>query len=393
MRLYPVLAVGMLAITDAFVNQALSVLAPDMTSSLGVSASALATLLAIQLLAVGAAPFLMAALVGGRPRRAVISIVTGFVWSLSTIAMAFADSVWMVGVLLVLSGLANGSQLALHSPLLADLYEPAVRGRVLALYGAATPAGAILSPLTVSALAGWLDLDWRTVFVVLGTVSMLGCLFALRLRDPGIGRFEVPEGGGGLLRSRTLRRVFACFVAFGMLLVPAATFLSVHLKERWGLETEARGIFTAICSAATIVVLVTLGRRLDGLFTSDPRRVPYVIAVLLVCCGGAFALGVNAPNVVLCLIAFFVGLMLTPLILPLITLIMVSVTAPAQRTYTASFFGISLAVGGLAGAWLIGSGGARGMAIPALVAGLIIASAARTIQHDLVPVKKENLSV
>ncbi|MER6943031.1 MFS transporter [Nonomuraea sp. NPDC000554] len=400
MRLYPVYAIGMLAITDAFVNQALSVLAPDITGSLRVSTAALSSLLAIQLLAVGAGPFLMAALVRGRPIRAGVSIATGLLWSAATFAMAFAQDLWTLGVLLLLSGLANGSQIALHSPLLADLYAPAVRGRVLALYGAAMPAGAILSPLTVSLLSGGFGLDWRAVYTVLGLLSLAGVLSALRLRDPGIGRFDPPAAtGGGLLRSRTLRRVFATFVAYGMLLVPTATFLSTHLKERWGLAADVRGLFTAFCSALAIVLLATLGRRLDGLLRSGglPRTVAWTLAGSAL----AFAAGAVAPAMPLTLAAFLVGLVLTPLIVPMITLIMVAVTDAARRSLTASLFGIGLAVGGLAGAALLdtvdrlyGTAGAvAAIALPGLVAGLIVASTRHTIQNDLVPVRQESLDV
>ncbi|MFF3669357.1 MFS transporter [Microtetraspora malaysiensis] len=401
MRLYPVIAIGMLAITDAFVNQALGVLAPDITGSLGVSTGALTFLLAIQLIAVGVAPFAMSALVRGRPIRAAVSIGTGFVWSIATFAIAFVHDIWTLGALLLVSGLANGSQIALHSPLLADIYPPAVRGRVLALYGTAMPAGAILSPLTVSALAGWLDLDWRAVYAVLGVLSLLGCLSASRLRDPGIGRYDDVASARGLLRSRTLRRVFAAFVAYGMLLVPAATFLSVHLKERWGLDTDARGLFSACCSAMAIVVLTTLGRRLDSIFQSDPRRVPAVVAWVLTGSAVAFAAGATAPALPLSLAAFLVGLTLTPLIVPMITLIMISVTAPGGRSYTASLFGIGLAVGGLVGAGLLSTvekaygtaGAVAAIALPGLVAGLIIASTSRTIQTDLIPVREEIINV
>ncbi|MEU1883336.1 MFS transporter [Streptosporangium sp. NPDC020072] len=401
MRLYPVFAVGMLAITDAFVNQALSVLAPDITSSFGVSTGTLTSLLAIQLLAVGVAPFLMSAVVRGRPIRALVSIVTGLVWSGSTFAISFAGDIWTLGALLLVSGLANGSQIALHSPLLADVYPPAVRGRVLALYGAAMPAGAILSPLTVSALSGWFGLDWRAVYAVLGVLSMLGCLSALRLRDPGIGRREEVTPDGSPLRSPTLRRVFAAFVAYGMLLVPAATFLSVHLKERWGMETDVRGLFTAVSSAGAVVALVSFGRRLDAIFQADPGRVPVVAARIVACSALAFAAGAAAPVLPLTLLAFFTGLVLTPMIVPMVTLIMIAVTGPARRSYMASLFGVGLAIGGLAGAALLNTvertygtaGAVASIALPGLLAGVLIASTARTIRAELVPVREENVNV
>ncbi|SEM62105.1 Predicted arabinose efflux permease, MFS family [Nonomuraea pusilla] len=303
--------------------------------------------------------------------------------------------------MLLVSGLANGSQIALHSPLLADIYPPAARGRVLALYGTAMPAGAILSPLTVSALAGWLDLDWRAVYAVLGVLSLLGCLSASRLRDPGIGRYDDVATGRGLSRSRTLRRVFAAFVAYGMLFVPAATFLSVHLKGRWGLDADVRGLFSACCSAVAIVVLTTLGRRLDSIFQSDPGKVPTATAWVVTCSAVAFAAGAVAPTLSLSLAAFLVGLTLTPLIVPMITLIMIAVAEPGGRSYTASLFGIGLAVGGLAGAGLLstvekayGTAGAVAViALPGVAAGLIIASTARTIRTDLIPAREEILDV
>ncbi|MFD0889086.1 hypothetical protein ACFQ08_31520, partial [Streptosporangium algeriense] len=124
-------------------------------------------------------------------------------------------------------------------------------------------------------------------------------------------------------------------------------------------------------------------------------------ARIVACSALAFAAGAAAPVLPLTLSAFFVGLVLTPMIVPMVTLIMIAVTDPAGRSYMASLFGVGLAIGGLAGAALLNAvektygtaGAVVSIALPGLVAGVFIASTARTIRAELVPVREENVNV
>lgn len=401
--IYPVLALGLLVLTDQFSGQAMAVLAPDITKSLGITTAALASTFAVQLVALGAAPFLMAAVLRGRAIRATISIGTGFVWSACTVAIAFADNLFVLAGLLVISGLANGSVIALHTPLLVDTYPPTLRGRAITLYGAAAPTASVLGPLVVAGLTGWLGLDWRAVFITLGIASAIGCLFASRLRDPGIGRHvdadaDAEPGRGStraafraLLRIPTFRRILAGFAAYGMLLVPGSTYLAVHLEQRWGMQADARGLFLATCSTAVIVLLVLFGGKLDPLFRAGPGRVAIATAVLLTLSAVGVTVGVLVQVQVLTLAFFMLTLVSTGCVVPLIYLVVLSVSAPSDRSHATSIGAFALAFGGVLGAGLLsavdnafGTAGAiASIAVPGLVSGIIIATAARTIRRDL----------
>lgn len=397
MKWYPVSALMLLAITDMIASQALSVLAPDITRALGVSAGAFASLLAVQLAAAALAPILMATLAGSRPVRAVIALTTGFVWSVCIAAVGLVDSMWMLGVLILLNGLANGSVNALHTPLLTDLYPKDVRGRILSLYGAAGPTASVLGPLAVAALTGWLKLDWRVVFFVLGAVSLAGCIAALRLRDPGVGAGEQERAQSlsgsflGLFRIRTVRRMLAGFAVFGMMLLPGATFMAIHLEQRWGLQAGARGLFMSAYAIGAVLILLTLGRKLDTLFQSDPRKVVKLCAAIVTTSAGGIALGAAAPWLVLCLAAFFVAMAATSLIVPVVAMVGLSVAAPRQRGHFAAVFTITLAGGGLLGAVLLsvmehlfGAGGAiASVAVPGVLAACVIVTAVKTVRADL----------
>lgn len=399
MRWYPVTALSLLAVTDMIASQALSVLAPDITRALGVSAGAFASLLAVQLVAACLAPILMATLAGDRAIRAVIAISTGFVWSVCVAAVGLVDSMWMLGALILLNGLANGSVAALHTPLLTDLYPRDVRGRVLSLYGAAGPAASVLGPLAVAGLTGWLGLNWRVVFFVLGAVSLAGCVVAIRLRDPGVGAREQDNPGSlsgsflALFRIPTIRRMLAGFAVFGMMLLPGATFMAIHLEQRWGLQAGSRGLFMAAYAVGAIVILLTLGRKLDSLFQNDPRKVVVVCAIVVATSATGIALGAAAPFLALCLAAFFVAMTATSLIVPVVALVGLSVAAPRQRGHFAAVFTVTLAGGGLTGAGLLtvvegafGTAGAvASVAVPGVLAACVIITAVRTVRTDLEP--------
>src|SRR5207302_2879529 len=140
------------------------VLAPEISRSLGVGKGAIAGVLALKTLALALAPLPIAALVQKKPRRAVLSVATGMVWSVASVATAFVTNLWsLLGVLWV-DGLTSGSVGALHAPLLLDSYPPEARVRALTYYSAAGQTANVVSPLAVALLAGVMDFTWRGVF-------------------------------------------------------------------------------------------------------------------------------------------------------------------------------------------------------------------------------------
>ncbi|MGH9185497.1 MAG: hypothetical protein ACRD0U_06760, partial [Acidimicrobiales bacterium] len=130
LTLYPLAALGSLAVVDTFYGYAFSVLAPEISRSLGIGLGAIAGAVAVKGLAGAIAPLALAAL-AERPRRAFLALITGVVWSICTILTGYVTLIWGLLVLLFIDGLSTGSVASLHQPLLMDSHPPPARVRAL----------------------------------------------------------------------------------------------------------------------------------------------------------------------------------------------------------------------------------------------------------------------
>src|SRR5207302_3441166 len=97
---------------------------------------------------------------------------------------------WSLAGIMVVDGATSGSVNAIHQPLLLDSYPTSLRARVISIYRAFAEAGAVLAPLYVALLTGVFLLTWRGVFLIMGGTAILLSLVAVRLRDPGFGRWD-----------------------------------------------------------------------------------------------------------------------------------------------------------------------------------------------------------
>src|SRR3954447_7025679 len=415
LTVYPLAALGVLGIIDLFQTYAFTVLTPEISRALGLSLAAIAGARTVQFLAVAVAPLPMAALAQRRARRALLCIITGLAWSVVTLYTGFVISLLTLLAVLVLDGLSSGSVLALHPPLLIDSYPPQARVRVLAAYSGFTAAGSIVSPLLVGLFAGLAGLTWRGVFLALGITSTLATLFALRLRDPGFGRFDTEEvkqsvhAGDDhavpaedvelgffeivrrLLLIPTIRRLAAGNLVFGILIIPFGTFLSFFLEERWGLGPGSRGLFFAGLSAVAIVGLAVYGRRGERAFRRDPGSVVAFAGVTLAVAVTLIALGALSPWFWGMCALFALGQTLVILLEPGLRVAMLSIIDARWRPHLAALIGMFQAAGSLLGVFFLngidrrfGVGGSIvALLVPGVIGALIIASARGLVAKDL----------
>lgn len=259
---YPLFALGLLSIVDSFQGYAFAVLAPEVSATLGISKAAIAGIIAINTLASAVGPLPIAAAAQQKARRALIIVATGILWSLIAISTGFVTAIAGLMVVLILDGLTTASVRALHAPFLLDSYPAESRVRVLSYYQASNSFGNVLAPLLVAAFVGMMGLTWRGVFVALGLISLLAALSAIRLRDPGFGRWDSEQiratvrqketgvaalAQDGLSESDvalgffeivrrlllipTIQRILVVQIVFGLLLIPLQTFLAFFLDE------------------------------------------------------------------------------------------------------------------------------------------------------------------
>ena len=221
------------------------------------------------MITVGALP--MAAYTQRKPRRALIIITCGFLWTSATLFTGFVISAWGMLLVLVLNGFASGSTKTVQPAFLMDSYPPPMRVRAQTWHRGAIKVGQIVAPLMVGLVATLLGYTWRGVFVAMAFVAFGATLFSLGLRDPGLGKWEeepvreqVREELGGvqdesgveapdektslrffetmrrLIQVPTLRRIFTACAIFGMWLIPLETFIFFYLEEQWGMGPGAR---------------------------------------------------------------------------------------------------------------------------------------------------------
>lgn len=415
---YRLMALSVLVMVDEISGFAFLVLGPEISQTLGIGKSSLAAIMALKLLAITLAMLPMAAYVQHRPRRALVSIVAAFAWSMAAIATGFVTSIWaLIGVLL-LDGASSGSVRAVHPPLLMDSYPPDARVRAFSWYRGADSLGNILSPLIVASVVIAAGMTWRGVFVAMGVVSLLGAFLSLRLRDPGYGAYDVETAIRKQLRGHTngqqedgevpqltffeivrrillvesARRILVAFAVIGMLLVPLFTFLFFFLEETWGLGPGQRALFFAVIPIAQLAALSFFGPRAERLFADDPGRFVRMTAWILVASVTTLAAGIYAPVFLAMGALVAIALALFSLLQPSLNVVLLTLVHPQMRPHAAALAGIFLAaVGGFGGLILMGgidrrfgtAGAIASLAIPGYVAAYLLRRISERVQVDL----------
>ena len=419
--LYPLFAIGLLGIVDQFQSYAFGVLAPDISRALGIGKGVIAGILAVKTFASAVAPLPMAALAQRRARRALLCVGTGVLWSLVAISTGFAVTVWGLVVVLLADGFSTGSVSALHQPLLLDSYPADARVRVLSGYEGISAFGRVASPLLVALLAAVVALTWRGVFVTLGMLSLLACLAALRLRDPGFGRWDTQqiratvrgyhgEEMGGVALSEhdvtlgffenirrlmlipTVRRLMISFAVFGVLLIPYQTFLFFFLEERWNMGPGARGVFFAFTAAVSIVALALFGRWGETQFRRDPGSVTRLAGLMLAVAVVLIGLGGLSPWWVGMVLFFSASSAIVTVLSPALFAALLAVVPSQMRPHAGALAGIFLGgVGGIVGALFLSgidrrfgvAGSMVSLVIPGVAGALMLASTGRLVPQDL----------
>ncbi len=416
---YPLVALSFLVIVDGFQTQALFVLSPDVSSTLGIGPALLSAGVLIQTVATAIAAVLMSAYAARSRRRGLITIVTAFGWSISAMFTGFVINIFGLMVFLILNGISNGSVLAVHPPLLMDSYPPAVRARSFSLYRSAQVSGQILAPLSVGLLTAILGFTWRGAFLIMGLVCVLISFTSLGLRDPGTGGYDTNRARGvvrgdadpgpsepsvgqirlgffetarRLMLIPTIRRLLVVQAVEGMLTAPLLTYLFFFLDDRWGMGPGARSVLYGLAPLAAFPVLVWFGRRAERIFMEHPAKLVRLESWFLVAGSlllGGLVLAPVFPLMVACFVLFFASV---SVLLPADNMIMLSIVPAEMRTQLAALKGIFLAgVGGFAGLILLSGteqrlgipGAIATLMIPGLIAAALLRSAGRTVSADL----------
>ena len=181
------------------------------------------------------------------------------IWSFATAGAGLARTFWQMFVPRSFVGIGEASYATVAPAIITDYYGEERRGRALAVFYAAIPAGSALGFV----LGGKLSeaFGWRTAFFAVGLPGLLFALLALVIREPrrgvsdrSIATAETPSTLTGtyrmLARNRAYVTVTCGFVAYTFALGGLVYWMPAFL-ERYDRVTTARaneifGIVTVV---------------------------------------------------------------------------------------------------------------------------------------------------
>jgi MFS transporter, Spinster family, sphingosine-1-phosphate transporter len=254
-------------------------------------------------------------------------------WSVATVGTAFADTFGEMFFWRALLGIGEASYGIIAPALLADLFPPRHRGRVMGVYYLALPVGGAIG----YGIGGWFakHADWRYAFWVVGVPGLLAALMGLIMHDPGRGASEGRATGKedrptltdyvSILKTPSF--VFntagqaAVTFAIGALAVYAATF---YQRVR-GMDDVQAGVWIGGLTLVAGLLGISLGAWAADVLLKFTRR-----AYLL---WPAFAVAVAVPCGTTAILATDRGMSLTLLFVT--SVMMASVLGPSN-TVTAN---------------------------------------------------------
>ncbi|WP_223694983.1 multidrug effflux MFS transporter [Leifsonia poae] len=192
----------------------------------------------------------------GRRRPLLVGVALFTVFSL---ACAFAPTIEVLLVARLLQGLAGAAGLVITLAVARDLFSGAELSRMLSLLALVSASAPIVAPVLGGQLAR--VLDWRGIFVVLtGIGAALLILAGTGLRETLPAAERHPAGFGPLgrqfrelLRDRLFVLIVIAAAAGGVAFFSYLSMSSFVLQDQFGLSPQAFSLFFAVNAVANLL--------------------------------------------------------------------------------------------------------------------------------------------
>jgi MFS transporter, Spinster family, sphingosine-1-phosphate transporter len=230
-------------------------------------------------------------------RRRLLAVGVGL-WSLATVGTSFAHTFWQMFLWRALLGVGEASYGVVAPTLLADLFNPKARGRVMGIFYLALPLGGALG-YGIGGFVGthW---GWRHAFWVVGVPGLLAAAAALMIHDPGRGASEAdkPAGKADRPRMRDYRLLFKTpsfvlnilgMAAVTFALGAYANFGAIFYQEVRGMKLNEASYSIGILTAIAGLVGIVMGTGLADLLLKFTRRAYLLWSSLAVAIAVPFA--------------------------------------------------------------------------------------------------------
>ncbi|MHB8466928.1 MAG: MFS transporter, partial [Acidimicrobiales bacterium] len=286
--LVPIVIIGLVALVQIFDYNAWQLAGPEFIKH-GVSVSTV-FIITSQLGFVSVAGGLVLAWYSDRgPRVRIFSIGT-ILSGIGCMGTALSLRVGAIGTARVIDEAASAGYQAPQDALIADYYAPAARGRAFAVlnvfYAVATLSALIVSALLIKHLG-----LFRAFAIIGGSISALGVVALLVLREPVRGYFERRDQGLGAEASahedepvsfgeawrtvfaiETLRRFFVGQMILYVVELPFELVAGLYLADRYGLDVVGRALVFTPAIVTGLAGALYGGTLIDQLGRRNPQR-------------------------------------------------------------------------------------------------------------------------
>jgi ABC-type branched-subunit amino acid transport system ATPase component len=319
-----IIALLLVAVIETLDQVALQVLAPDIQKSLGVDKTTLQGLTSLGgvVLVCATLPF---AWLGDRHPRTKILALSTVIWAgFMALTGAVANAVQMAFARAG-AGFGASARIPISPSLIADQYPIGVRTRMFAMENLGRPAGLVVGPFFVGAVAAWAGgaEGWRWAMVAVAIPALFVAGMIALLREPGRGRNEQEAVLGKLLDSskdppvrltaaaarlrkvKSFRYLILGIGVLGFALVSVPVRLSFLLDETYHFGAYKRGWILSLIYLPALLVIPYAGRIGDRLFRRDPRNAVRILGWLTVAYGVFLTVGsqLNSIELLVVLVA------------------------------------------------------------------------------------------
>jgi ABC-type branched-subunit amino acid transport system ATPase component/predicted MFS family arabinose efflux permease len=307
-------------------NAVLTVLAPDIQSSLGVSDAVTGAIVGATgaLTVLGSVPL---AVLADRHRRIRLAVIATMFWSFFAALSALARNGFVLFLCRTGVGVGQSYQVPIPNPVLADRYPLEARGSVLGMQAASRSLGAIIGPLAaggVAAVVGGAS-GWRWAFVVPAVFGVVIAAVAIRVPEPRRGGNEQRAVLGEVLddrdeppismaaafarlrKIRTFSTILVGVSALGFGLFATPFLISLHLEEEFGYDEVGRAFVLAVMASGALVMGPIVGRSADRLARQSPVRVLLLSGSMIAVFGVLTPVALFLPSIVPVVVFLTVG--------------------------------------------------------------------------------------
>jgi ABC-type branched-subunit amino acid transport system ATPase component/sugar phosphate permease len=371
----PVFLFTAAALITLVIDNGISVLGPDIQKSFHVSDAGLAALL----LLASASQIIFGvpiALWSDRGSRTRIAAVTLLLFAVVVPLMGASRSVWLFGLLAVISAIGHGPRDTTHMSYLTDAYPTEARARIFAYHGGADPVARTLGIFVLGTIASvtgsW---RWALAFAVLGVPTAIGIL---RTREPAKGENESSHIlkvsgldhqaqvagpkvliGSAVQRLLRIRSLYYQLVAVSILAAAGAGISilgNLYLKRTWHLSVGHRADVALVVGCSAFLSIPIAGFVGDHMFRKRPESLLVIGGGSLIGFGIVYVSALYMPRLWMVVAGWFLA---ECCLAPLATALSQTVAAtapPEMRTLAFALFGVAaLVFGGFLGGIVLGA--------------------------------------